>query len=103
MEKNNKQEEKKLIQEEIAQFKAIETIADMEGGKIISKGLRQELATTIDIIANSYRELSHIELISLCAAMSSNLKMIRLMKRAKKNKDILLEELETSFKEEDEG
>ena len=91
---------KEEIKKDLELSKSIEVIAEMEGGLILQKALRQDLFTAIDIIANQYKTLSHPEMIAYGADIKKSLDLLRVFSRAKKNSQILENELEKILKEE---
>ena len=84
---------KEEIQEDIKKYSSLEAVGKSEGGQIILKDIKQDIVSTIDQLAN-YKELSHIELIALCAGLSEKLTMMKIMRNAKKNKDMAIEALD---------
>ncbi|MCG3219606.1 MAG: hypothetical protein KAR35_11380 [Candidatus Heimdallarchaeota archaeon] len=87
-------EEKKEIQDDISRFRSIETMANSNGGKIILKEIKSDVVSTIDQLSTRYGELTHIELIALCAGLKEKLTMMRVMKNAKENKAMAIEALD---------
>lgn len=90
----------KSLKKELGDYAAIDTIAKMDGGLAVAKSLRQDVLNSVDRLANNYQELSHAELMGLCATLRANLGVIRVFKNAGTNKKILEEELDLALKEE---
>ena len=84
---------KEEIQEDIKKYSSLEAVGKSEGGQIILKDIKSDIVSTIDQLAK-YGELSHIELIALCAGLSEKLTMMKIMRNAKKNKDMAIEALD---------
>lgn len=81
------------IIEDIKKDKAIETMASSVGGKIVIKEIKSGVLSTMEQLSG-YKELSHTELIALCARLTEKLTFMRLVKNAKLNKDMAIEALE---------
>lgn len=86
-----KQEE---ITDDIKRYKAIETMFKSNGGRIILKDIKSDVISTIDQLSTKYGELTHIEMIALCAGLNEKLTMMKLMKNTKENKAMAIEALE---------
>lgn len=85
---------KEEITDDIKKYKSIETMAKSAGGKIVLKEIKSDVISTIDQLSTKYGELSHIEMIALCAGLNEKLTMMRIMKNAKENKAMAIEALE---------
>lgn len=85
---------KEEITKDIKKYKAVEAVANSDGGKIIEKDIKDDLISVIDQISVKYGELSHIELIALCAGLNEKLTMLRIFKNAKTNRKMAIEALE---------
>lgn len=86
-------------------FAALEVMASSEGGKILVDNLTKDIVSSMDSLANGYRKLPHAELVALCADLDNKLSILRLITRAKKNKDLADIALKEALLEvpEDEG
>ena len=92
--KTDKEMEKEEIQDDISRYRSIESMAKSAGGKIILKEIKSDVVSTIDQLSTKYGELTHIEMIALCAGLNEKLTMMKLMKNAKENKAMAIEALE---------
>jgi hypothetical protein len=90
----------KEIIKDLDKFKGIAVIADMDGGKLIRKTLRKDLLTSIRVVSNKFKELSHAELLAHCAIIKSNINLLDVFSVAKSNAKLLEEELEKALEEE---
>ena len=90
--------EKEMMEEEITddikKYKAIETMSKSLGGKIVLKEIKSDVVSTIDQLSTKYGELTHIEMIALCAGLNEKLTLMRTMKNAKENKAGAIEALD---------
>lgn len=60
----------------------IKAIADQPGGKELVRLLLEDVTRTVILLGSSYRELSHTEMIALCAQMQERLSLAKLIKNA---------------------
>ena len=93
-------EQQNEIKEAIAKHSAIESMANTKGGKIIIASLQKDITTCISDLSRGYRTMPHSELIALCARLSEQLSMLRVLNKAKKLKNIAKEELNFILAEE---
>lgn len=89
-----KEDIKEDITEDIKKYQSLEAVGKSEGGKILLSDMKSDIIATVDQLAVGYKELTHIELISLCAGLSEKLTMIRTLKNAKARKEMVMEILE---------
>lgn len=92
-------EQKKEIEEDIGQYKSIESLANLEGGKILITSLGKDIVSGIEIILSTYKQASHIELLAVIAKLQSDLGIYRVLKRAGRNKKMAQEELQKLLEE----
>lgn len=88
------------IKKDIEIYTKIENVKNSPGGKLLIKGLQNDIASTIDNIAANYRALSHIELIALAAKLSEKLAILKTITRSSSNKKLALDALEEAEKED---
>jgi hypothetical protein len=93
-------EQQNEIKEVIAKHSAIESVANSKGGKIIIASLQKDITTCISDLSRGYRTMPHMELVAICARLSEQLAMLRVLNKAKKLKNLAKEELEFILKEE---
>ena len=79
----------KEMAEELNTFAAIEVLADSEGGQTLIKNLTDDIASAVDTLSMRYKDMPHVEMIALCASLRANLDMVRVLTRAKKNREYL--------------
>lgn len=60
----------------------IKAIADQPGGQELVRLLLKDVTQTVVRLGSSYSELSHIEMIALCAQMQERLVLAKLIKNA---------------------
>lgn len=92
--KTDREMNREKITEDIKRYKAIETMSKSLGGKIVLKEIKSDVVSTVDQLATKYGELTHIEMIALCAGLSEKLTMMKLVKNAKENKAMAIEALD---------
>jgi hypothetical protein len=93
-----KQEEKE-IKDDLEAVSAISAIADQEGGKKLVRGLVTDIVGCVDTLCSKHKTLTMQEFISVCAEMKTKLDMVRVIKRARKNKKYLEELLADTLSE----
>lgn len=86
-------------QDDLDTYHALKTLANSDGGKVLVDGLLKDIVGTIGVLENSYRTLSHIELIGHCAALSEKLSLMRILTRAGTNYDELKKLLKDALQE----
>ena len=70
----------------------IDRIAKSKGGEIISDRLRGDVLNCIDEMSH-YKELSHTELISICAKLTERIDLLRMFQNAEPNLKMSKKEL----------
>jgi hypothetical protein len=60
----------------------IKAIADQPGGQELVRLLLKDVTQTVVRLGSSYSELSHIQMIALCAQMQERLSLAKLIKNA---------------------
>lgn len=78
----------KAIKKDRNTYAAIEELASSAGGKILVDNLVKDVVISMDSLALGYKKLSHAELLGLCASLENRLAILRLITRAKTNKDL---------------
>lgn len=73
---------------------ALASFASTKAGEVVLKGMRQNLAMTIDSISSGYRTLSHVELMAACAQLEDRIALLRTFTRAPKNLQLIEEAIE---------
>lgn len=91
---------KKEIKNDLSNAMALEAIKNSEGGKLLIKSCLTDIISSVDTLRAGYVNLSHIELISHCARLKERLDLYRVLKNAKKNKDIIQGALTEALEEE---
>lgn len=97
---SDKKPELKNLEDKSKKYGDIAVFADSVGGKQLADTVKIDIVNTISAIMQSYKTLSHPELIAICADLKANVNMLRVLKNAKKNKeevDLMLEELTSSL------
>jgi hypothetical protein len=82
-------EEQKDIVQDLGKAKALSSLADSEGGKLLIDTLKSELVSGIDSLVIAYKSASHSELIAICANLKARLDLLRSLTRAKEAKEVL--------------
>lgn len=63
----------------------LKAVFDMEGGKILVDALLRDVVGNVNKLSAMYGELSHSQLISLAAAISVNIELVRTLTRSTEN------------------
>ncbi len=88
------------IKKDIRKYSAIEAVKDSDGGRELITTLQKDISSVIEDIAGNYKTLSHIELVTKCARLSEKLSMLKVLERAKKNRELALDALKTAQRED---
>lgn len=83
--KRKKTELEKEVESDISNFKAIEAVVNQEGGKIIVSNLEKDIINSVETVCASDK-LSDMELRIAVIKLRTNLAMLRMLKRAPKNR-----------------
>jgi hypothetical protein len=97
--KKSKSESVKDIANDLDKVAALSALADTEGGKVLIKSLMQDIMSDVDRISNGYKILTTQEFIGIGASLKTNIDMVRVLSRAKENKNFLEELLEKELQE----
>lgn len=93
----------KSVKKDIGMYSALEAIASMEGGQLITSSFKRDIIYCIDEISSKYKKVSHLELMGISAELSEKLAIYRLFSRASKNKKLALIALQDILDEVDEN
>lgn len=74
------------IIEDAERYASLESVANTEGGKVLSAAAMEDTLNAIESLAGSFRTATHAELIAHCAVLSANLNIFRTLKNAHRNK-----------------
>lgn len=99
MTKKEKEQEVKIISEELKRVSSISVLAEMDGGKILIKKLIKEILDSMDTLCLKYKNLSLQEFVGICADMNVKLDLIKTFKKSSKNKEIAQEDLRKALEE----
>jgi len=88
-----------LITKDLGKYTSLDTVANLEGGKILIDSLVQDITNTTSALAYGHKDKTHIELVSLCSGLAANLTLLKALTRAEKNKEGAKEALEAALKE----
>ena len=77
--------QKEIVREDVKQYAEIEAIANMNGGKTIIKGLKNDVLAVISTLTSSYDTLSHTELIANCAKLKERIDLYNTFMNASKS------------------
>ena len=84
--------EVKEVKRDLKRFKAVASIVNQEGGKVLIKGLEKDVLSGLDCVLSMYRG-DEIELRATIAKLKADLDLLRVLKRSSKNVKIVEEEL----------
>lgn len=82
------------IKQDLEKYSALSALKNSEGGKILIEALENDCRSVIDELRIKCRELSHIEMISLCLKLNEKLNILRTLNNAEKNRDLVKEEFD---------
>lgn len=68
-----------MDKKELENLEKIKELSESQGGIYLKDTCKEVILNTVDIISNTYQEKTHIELISLCAKLSANLGLYKLL------------------------
>lgn len=88
------------VKKDIKKFKALEVLAESEGGEILLASLATSVESSMEDLASSYKTATHAELIASCAKLSEQMLMWKVITNANKNKKFALAELKRLKEEE---
>ncbi len=93
---------KEEIQKDIKKYSSIEAVEKSDGGKLLIASLEKDIVSCIDELSAKIKIATHIELVAIVAKMSERLTLLRVIRRAKKLKNLATKELDFLLKEENE-
>jgi hypothetical protein len=94
-----KTERTEALHDDLKHFKALDALADSEGGSLIVKSLVKDVVANIEQIVANYGTMTHPEFISKSATIKTALDVARILTRAKANKKYVESELEKELSE----
>ena len=86
-------EAKKELEDDLGKAKAILVVKDSEGGKMLIDGLRSDIDGIINRLINSYKESTHIQLISEIASLEAKRNLLNDIESSEYKVEILKNEL----------
>lgn len=72
----------KTTSDELEDAVALKVLYDSEGGKVLVDAFVDDIINRINILSMQYKDLSHMELVSHCAAIGEKLHVVRALVRA---------------------
>ena len=90
-----------MIAEDIEKFSALDVVATSEGGKILVKGLIEDVVNNLDGMLVNAKTMSIQEFVSVCASMKAQLDLARAIKRSGQHKDELTDLLKEEMLKSD--
>lgn len=87
------------IEKDLEKYVALENLADSAGGKVIVDNLALDIIATAEALGVRYKTASHAELLGMCADLDNKLTILRLITRAKKNKELATDALKEAIEE----
>jgi len=91
------------IERDLDKFVALEILAESEGGRLVVDNLAVDIIALAEIVGSQYKTASHAELMGLCADIDNKLTILRLITRAKKNRELATEALKEALAESARG
>ena len=81
------------IERDIDTFLAVENLAGTAGGKVLVDNLSRDIIALAESLGARYKTASHAELLGLCADLDNKLTILRLITRAKRNRELAMDAL----------
>jgi hypothetical protein len=88
-----------LVKEDVKKMKALATIPNTEGGKILIDSLGRDVVNGVESLISSYKEESDIKLRATIAKLQSDLALLRVLTRAEENSKVAQEALKNLLEE----
>ena len=76
-----------VIAEDADRYSALYALSTSEGGVLLIAGLKQEIVSCVDKLANGYKTIPEIELRALCASLDTKRSLVQSLTRSKDNLD----------------
>ena len=86
--------EKIEVEDDVAKYAKLESVALSEGGKLLMKGLKSDIGDSVAKLISNYKTLPHIELIATIAHLDAKFNIFKALSRSSKNKKLAKEALE---------
>lgn len=68
-----------MDKKELENLEKIKELSESQGGLYLKDSCKEVIVNTVDILSNTYHEKTHTEIISLCAKLSANLGLYKLL------------------------
>lgn len=81
--------EKEMLESELKKQKALQSVAHLEGVKLLTEEVRAKVFNCVELLSNSYFDKSEHELRALCATLRANLDLYQTIKGSKKSIDAI--------------
>lgn len=99
MSKVEKEQEVKLIREDLDRVSSISALSNMKGGKMLIDKMIKEILGSVDTLCLKYRSLTLQEFVGICADMNVKFDLLKTFKTASKSKKIAQEDLKKALEE----
>lgn len=99
MSKVEKEQEVKIIRDELDRVSSISALSNMKGGKMLIEKMVKEILGSVDTLCLKYKTLSLQEFVGICADMNVKLDLLKTFKKATKSKKIATEDLKKALDE----
>lgn len=90
-------EDQKDLLEDLGKYKALDSLRDTEGGKLVIETLRKSIVSEVSVLVSGYKEMPEQEMRARLAKISAYVPLVQSLLRAKVNKEGLEEELKESL------
>lgn len=88
-----KEELKEEIKKDIGLYSSIESIGNLDGGKELIRSLESDVVSGVDMLLSIYRTGTEMEIRATLAKLASDLALLRVLNRARENKQLAEQEL----------
>lgn len=85
---------KEATKKELDVYLSLKQVAETDGGKVLLASHMQDVNNIVSQLGSQYETLTHTQMIALCAQLGSLLNIVRALKNAEKNAELLEEEMQ---------
>lgn len=100
--KNNLDDDSRIIKKNLDTYASLESLKESAGGKILVDNLVKDILGAVESLGAKYKQSSRDELVSIIADMDNKNTILKLIIRAKKNKELAVQALKEALLEEGE-
>lgn len=83
-----------MDKKELENLEKLKELSESQGGLYLKENCKDIVMNTVETLSNAYHEKSHLELISLCAKLSANLAIYKLLSNTEEQIEAIKQVLE---------